>query len=186
MHWPGFQSPRVSPLAIRAWHLLKACKTDGYLLTSDPRARPRNIFHVYTADLKGNQEHVRNFTSSQEVFTKYCSAVSTCTLALPLTTHMERGVKTSVERGEEKTTTKCQLQIYKFDAYRVLHLGELHPLCRVGLVIAHTKKLLVEEWWKVGQEEQRKRNKVSDKKSVRQETALTYLNTPALHTAIAK
>lgn len=91
--WPGFQSPSVSPLAIRAWHPLKACKTDGYLLTSDPRARPRNIFHVYTADLKGNQEHVRNFTSSQEVFTKYCSAVSTCTLALPFTTHMERGGK---------------------------------------------------------------------------------------------
>lgn len=73
--------------------LLKACKTDGYLLTSDPRARPKIIFHVYTAELKGNQEHVRNFTSSQEVFTKYCSAVSTCTLALPFTTHMERGRK---------------------------------------------------------------------------------------------
>lgn len=134
MHWPGFQSLRVSPLATQAWHPLKTCKTDGYLVTSDPRARPRNIFHVYTADLKGNQEHVRNFTSSQEVFTKYCSAVSTCTLALPSTTH------TSVEsRG--KNHYKMSTANIEFDAHRVLHPGELHPFCRVGLVNAHTKKL---------------------------------------------
>lgn len=96
VYWPVFKSLSISLLAIRLWHLHKACKTDGCLLASELRARPGDISYAYSAGLKGNQEHVRNFTSFQEIFTKYCSTISIHTYLLSLSQ------PTSLRKGEKK------------------------------------------------------------------------------------
>lgn len=107
MYWSVFKSLSISPLAIGLWHLHKACKTDGYLLASELRARLDDISYAYSADLKGNQEHVRNFTSFQEIFTKYRSTISTHTYLLPLSQ------PTSLWIGEKKPlqNVNCKHQV---------------------------------------------------------------------------
>lgn len=104
VYWPVLKSLSTSPLAIRLWHLHRACKTNGYLLTAELRARLGDNSYAYSADLTGNQEHVRNFTSFQEIFTKYHSATSTHILALSFTTY------TSVGKGIKKTLQNVNLK----------------------------------------------------------------------------
>lgn len=52
-----------------------------------------------------------------------------------------KGEEKPLWKGEEKKNHhKISTANMEFDAHRVLHPGELHALCRVGLVNVHTKK----------------------------------------------
>lgn len=111
------------------------------------RARLGDILYAYSADFKGNQERVRNFTSFQEIFTKYCSTVTVTAHShlLSFTTYI------SVERGGE-TLQAVNISI-EFDVQRLYQCG-LQPLSRIGSVKC-SKICQAEEWWKVEQEEER-------------------------------
>lgn len=150
MHCPVFESLNISPLAIGLWHLHKACKTKDCLHAPALRARLGDVLYAYSADFKGNQERVRNFTSFQEIFTKYCSTVTVTAHShlLSFTTYI------SVERGGE--TLQTVNTGIKFDVQPLYQCGP-QPLSRIGSVQCSPSEIYcqAEEWWKVGQEEGR-------------------------------